>query len=228
MATLVLAANLAFAGSITAVTGEDGRKVFVNELTSPVADPSFPGSDTTSHYHRLEYWSNTEHRWKPVPKAVMRAARSAAAEVSQAVSLNPTSGAPSANPTQPSAISKPNVDALIAAAANRHNVDPNLVRALIKVESNFNPHAISRKGAVGLMQLMPGTARSLNVNPYDPQQNIDGGVRHLKSLLERFTEELALAAYNAGEATVNRFRGVPPYPETRSYIDRILRLAGRP
>src|SRR5437868_8023869 len=131
MATLVLAANLAFAGSITAVTGEDGRKVFVNELTSPVADPSFPGSDATPRYHHLQYWSNTEHRWKPVPKAVMRAARSAAAEVSQQVSLDPALNAPSPDGKTAAPTAKPSVDALIEAAAGRHNVDPNLVRAVI-------------------------------------------------------------------------------------------------
>jgi soluble lytic murein transglycosylase-like protein len=81
---------------------------------------------------------------------------------------------------------------------------------------------------MGLMQLMPATARRYAVtDPYDPASNIEAGIKHLKSLLERFTEELALAAYNAGEAAVQRFRGVPPYPETRSYVDRILRLAGR-
>jgi soluble lytic murein transglycosylase-like protein len=104
-------------------------------------------------------------------------------------------------------------------------VDATLVRAVIQVESNYQPRARSRKGARGLMQLMPATARQYGVsNLYDPAANIDAGIRHLKSLLDRLPLTLALAAYNAGEATVQRFGGIPPFAETRSYIDRVLRL----
>jgi hypothetical protein len=115
---------------------------------------------------------------------------------------------------------------LIELAAVREGVDPRLVHAVIQVESAYQPKARSRKGAMGLMQLMPGTARQYAVaDPYDPGTNITAGIKHLKSLLERFDVKLALAAYNAGEAAVERFRGVPPYPETQNYVRQVLRIA---
>jgi hypothetical protein len=118
-------------------------------------------------------------------------------------------------------------DALIVSAAARHGVSPRLLRAVIRVESNFEHRARSRKGAMGLMQLMPPTARQYAVaNPYDPAANIEAGARHLRTLLDRFDLSLALAAYNAGEGAVRRFGGMPPYPETRDYVRRILHLVG--
>jgi hypothetical protein len=118
----------------------------------------------------------------------------------------------------------------IAAASQAHGVDPLLVKALIQVESGYRPKARSPKGAVGLMQIMPATAREYKVrNPFDPKANIEAGVKHLKALLDRFgTErtELALAAYNAGPGAVEKFNGIPPYRETRNYVSRILSLAG--
>jgi hypothetical protein len=106
-----------------------------------------------------------------------------------------------------------------------HGVDPRLVRAVIQVESGNRPDARSPKGAMGLMQLMPATARQYAVqNPYDPRTNIEAGVRHLRSLLDRFDLSLALAAYNAGEGAVQRFGGIPPYRETRDYVWRVTQL----
>ncbi len=117
------------------------------------------------------------------------------------------------------------IDQLSAA----HGVDAKLVKAVIQVESRYHPSARSPKGAMGLMQLMPETARRLSVqNPYDARSNLDAGITHLKALLDRFEVSLALAAYNAGEAAVEKFRGIPPYPETRSYVRQVLRLAGLP
>lgn len=116
---------------------------------------------------------------------------------------------------------------LIRSASGRYNVDADLVRAVIKAESDFNATARSQKGAMGLMQLMPDTARLHQVaDAYDPVENVDGGVRHLRMLLDRYQGdlELSLAAYNAGSAAVEKHRGIPPFAETREYVRRVLRF----
>lgn len=118
---------------------------------------------------------------------------------------------------------------LIHEISARHAQPPELVASIIRVESNFNSRAISRKGARGLMQLMPETARRLGVrNVFDDRENIEAGVRHLHHLFARFSGDvrLALAAYNAGEETVKRHRGIPPYAETRAYVARVLEFSG--
>jgi soluble lytic murein transglycosylase-like protein len=117
----------------------------------------------------------------------------------------------------------------ILQAAERHGLDSRLLESVIRVESNFAHRARSRKGAMGLMQLMPGTARQYSLaDPYDAAGNIDAGARHLRRLLNRFELPVALAAYNAGEGAVERYGGVPPYRETRAYVARVLRLVDRP
>jgi len=118
-------------------------------------------------------------------------------------------------------------DPLIDKYSKEQGVDARLVRAVIQVESAYQQRARSRKGAIGLMQLMPATAQQYTADPYDPASNIEAGVKHLKGLLDRWPRDLALAAYNAGEAAVQRFRGIPPYPETRAYVARILQLVSR-
>jgi soluble lytic murein transglycosylase-like protein len=134
--------------------------------------------------------------------------------------------------SQPAAVKKTtssaqagNYDEMIQNAATKYGVNPALIKAVVKAESNFNPRALSRAGAAGLMQLMPSTARGLGVtDSMDPQQNIDGGTRFLSGLLKRYngSVELALAAYNAGPGAVDKYHGIPPYQETQTYVKRIM------
>jgi hypothetical protein len=117
----------------------------------------------------------------------------------------------------------------INAAAQRYGVPVKLVSAVIRAESGFNPRAVSRKGAQGLMQLMPTTASMLGVrNSFDPRENIDGGVRHLRGLIDRFPNRLplAIAAYNAGEKAVTQYGGIPPFPETQDYVTKVMQFYG--
>ena len=118
---------------------------------------------------------------------------------------------------------------LIQNAAAKYNLDPNLIKAVIQQESNFNPSAISNKGAMGLMQLMPGTADNLGVsNPLNPEENVDAGAKYLRQMIDRFggDKEKALAAYNAGPGAVESYGGVPPYKETKNYVNNILQMLG--
>jgi hypothetical protein len=124
-----------------------------------------------------------------------------------------------------------NLERIAREAAERHQVDPELVKAVIATESGWNPHAVSNKGAMGLMQLVPGTAERFGVgNPYDPVQNVEGGTMYLKSLLERYNGDLtkSLAAYNAGEHAVDESGGVPHIPETQRYVRKVTDAYFRP
>jgi len=249
MASTLSATSLSLIPQLHAADGEDssqkitasddhGRTVYVND--SVTAGPAKHAEAPVAPSRTLMYWSSKENRWKPVPSpnaASMKAARSAAAEVSQYIRRESNQSAnarimaanSTANtvPNSAAVATSDDIDSAIEQAAARHNVDPNLVRAVVKVESNFNPNAVSRKGAMGLMQLMPSTARQLKVkNPFDPEQNVDAGVRQLKQLLESYGGDvkLTLAAYNAGAGAVARSSGVPHYAETQNYVRRITNL----
>jgi soluble lytic murein transglycosylase-like protein len=237
---------LAFAPSLPAQalhpTSENGRTVWTNDAPVVSARPAVHAQQP-----QLYYWSDVQHRWKavkPATPAAMRSARTIAGEVSSYIESKPQLDASTPtkvkgelageNPNYAAAaehrsVSAAEIDRFIKEAAARHHVDPNLVRALVKVESNYNPRALSSKGAMGLMQLMPATARMYDLhNPFDAAQNVDAGVRHLKGLLENFKGDvsLSLAAYNAGQGAVERSRGIPPYTETRNYVKRITNLMG--
>jgi soluble lytic murein transglycosylase-like protein len=127
---------------------------------------------------------------------------------------------------KPVALSREDLSAVVNGAGERHQIDPDFINSVIRAESGFHQNAVSRKGAQGLMQLMPGTASQLGVSdPFDPHANVEGGTKYLRELLEKYNFDVpkALAAYNAGPNRVDRYRGVPPYYETQAYISRIIR-----
>jgi soluble lytic murein transglycosylase-like protein len=141
--------------------------------------------------------------------------------VATAAAMNPR-----VPPQRQEALTREGMDQVLSGAGQRHQLDPDFIRSVIRAESGFHPNAVSRKGALGLMQLMPGTASQLGVaNPLDPSSNVEGGTKYLRGLLEKYNFDVnkALAAYNAGPGRVDQYHGVPPYYETQAYISRIIR-----
>jgi soluble lytic murein transglycosylase-like protein len=136
-------------------------------------------------------------------------------------------GAPESGPLAPPLLSKDEALLLIAESARKHNVPAAFVQSIVAAESNFNSAALSAKGAMGLMQLMPATARDLGADPAVPSQNVDAGTRYLRQLMDRYLTRRGsikhvIAAYNAGPGMVDRYRGIPPFRETRTYVTRVL------
>ena len=175
--------------------------------------------------------SVVEIRRAPAGATVPPPGRAAGAPEGPAAPEGPVSPGETRLTSLPAApLDRPALRDLAARVARRHQVDTALVLAVIEVESQYNPGAVSPRGAVGLMQLMPQTATRFAVrDPLDPAENLDGGVRYLKELLARYDGQvrLALAAYNAGEEAVERFSGIPPYRETVNYVERVRRMMGR-
>ena len=222
----------AFGAGATLVVFEDGRHLRVASFEvvggDRLAVGLVGGGSMTIPLDVVERIVDEEYE-RPAPAGPERDERLALTDGAPAIR---SVRAFSADSLSPSFSSSSPFSSQILAAAKEHKVDPALIAAVIKVESNGHPHAVSRKGARGLMQLMPATARRLGVkSPFDPRDNIRGGVAYLGELAERFGDtnaELILAAYNAGEHAVEEYGGVPPYRETREYVKRVIALWGPP
>ena len=207
MATLALCVGSANA-QIAKVTDDNGRKFFIN--SESLVKPTLSTKGGTAGFamgSRLTDAGKSANIYLPAESSFTGRNRPAMS------------------------IDRDGVEKLVREAAERHRIDPALVRAVIETESNWNPGAVSRKGAFGLMQLIPTTAQRFGVSDaFNPQQNVDAGVRYLKALLDRYNGnlDLALAAYNAGEGAVDRAHGVPSIQETRSYVQKVQNAYFRP
>ena len=224
---LTLGVLALFAGSAKAqierVTDDNGRRFFVN--AEPPVQP-------VSARSRLSF-KGVNSRGLGGGSFGMAATASGVPQAngSRATIYLPAESSFTGHDRPAMSIDRDGVEKLVREASERHHMDPALVRAVIETESNWNPGAVSRKGAFGLMQLIPTTAQRFGVSDaFNPQQNVDAGVRYLKTLLERYngTLDLALAAYNAGEGAVDRAHGVPSFRETQNYVQKVQNAYFRP
>jgi soluble lytic murein transglycosylase-like protein len=208
-------------------TDSNGRKVFINANAPPA--PKRSSSASRSRAAAAPSVAASTSSAEP-SDAASPASPSVLGDSAGAATSDADADADSSAPDEPAA-TKPTLDQMVNEVASRHNVDPQLVRAVIGAESNWNPHAVSRTGAQGLMQLEPSTARLLGVSQsFDPKQNLEGGVTYLRMLLERYGGDLdkALAAYNAGPGAVDRAGGVPHIAETENYVQRVTATYNHP
>jgi len=221
IAILAMAALPCFAGEVAVLKNgfsiQHERKAVIGDVTRLYvkADKSSFVDVPTSEIDHFEAAPD-------LPTTTAASAASGVARVPSPIAAQNTKAATLSFPARPVA----DLNQVVNDASDRYRLDPDLVTSVIKAESAFNAHAVSPKGARGLMQLMPGTASQLGVpNAFDPQANVEGGTKYLRELLERYNFDLvkALAAYNAGPERVERFGGVPPYYETRVYVARIVK-----
>jgi soluble lytic murein transglycosylase-like protein len=200
-------------------TDSDGRRIYINGN-----DPSAPKTPAK----RPAATSNAAATPAAAPAGSAATSSPSGNTTDTSATDQPATAPDASNDSTPA---KPTLDQMVHDVATKYNVDPELIRAVIGTESNWNPHAVSRTGAQGLMQLVPSTARDLGVrNAFDPQQNLDGGVRYLRMLLERYNGDLdkALAAYNAGPGAVDRAGGVPHIAETQNYVQHVTAAYNHP
>lgn len=177
-----------------------------------------------AHTQRIQQVTETKQANKPTEVSTSVSAEKLPS-FSELLKSTPVSGNYKYKVVPPIGYSKGELQKIISDISKKHNIDEKLVNAIVKQESGFNPNAVSKAGATGLMQLMPSTAKTLGVkNPYDPIQNVEGGVKHLKYLLGKYNGNvvLTLAAYNAGTGNVQKYNGVPPFKETQNYVRSIL------
>ena len=215
LGTAVLCAQAANAQIAKVTDDTSGRLFFVN--SEPPAPLASANKSATADRAKLSFKSAT-------------AGKTASADAHATIYL-PAESSFTGRDRPAMSIDRDGVEKLVREAAERHRIDPALVRAVIETESNWNYQAVSRKGAFGLMQLIPTTAQRFGVSDaFNPQQNVDAGVRYLKTLLDRYNGnlDLALAAYNAGEGAVDRAHGVPSIAETRNYVQKVQNAYFRP
>ncbi len=228
VALVVIAASLCASGADLAILRNGNsirheRRQVVGQVTRLYL------SDTASGY--IEIPTNQIERFErdmaPAPvlaKSQPPPSQTAPPQLATAPALKTQTAAISQ--LNPVSLDKVSLNKMISGAGERHQLDPDFINSVIRAESGFNNRAVSRKGAQGLMQLMPQTASQLGVkNPFDPNANVEGGTEYLRELLEKYNFDVvkALAAYNAGSKRVDQYRGVPPYYETQAYIARIIR-----